>query len=323
MQINVLEYFEKGPLRECPEKTVVVDGEATYSVKDVERLSKRVASVILRAGGFKNRPIAVYLPKSANVIFADLGIMYSGNIYVNLDVKSPAQRMKSLIENIRPELVITCKEFAGFAEQFGLDPGKVVIIEDAIAEDVRYDNEAILRGLEGLIDTDPLCIINTSGSTGLQKSAILSHRGFIDFTDWAVERLRIGEDEVIGSLSPVFFDIYSFELCLLLARSATIVLIPEKLAGFPARLMEFMRTAGVNFIFWVPTVMVNMANLDILGKVELPPLRTVWYRRRGLPDEARQLLAEAPAGDQVRQSLRPDRDHPRLRLLRPRPGVLR
>ena len=246
-------------------------------------MSKRVASVIIRAGGRKNRPIAVYLPKSANVVFADLGIMYSGNIYVNLDVKSPAQRIKNLIENIRPELVITCREFAGFAEQFGLDPRKVVIVEDAIADDVRYDNEAILRGLEDLIDTDPLCIINTSGSTGLQKSAVLSHRGFIDFTDWAVERLGIGEDEVIGSLSPVFFDIYSFELCLLLARSATIVLIPEKLAGFPARMMDFLRAGGVNFIFWVPTVMVNIANLDILGKVEPPALRTIWFAGEVFP----------------------------------------
>jgi len=283
MQINVLEYFEKGTLLRCPEKTVVVDGDAAYTVKDVERLSKRVASVIARTGGPKNRPIAVYLPKGANVVFADLGIMYSGNVYVNLDVKSPGQRIKNLIENIRPELVITCREFAGAGEQLGFDPLRVLIVEDAIGDDISYDNEAILRGLEGLIDTDPLCIINTSGSTGLQKSAVLSHRGFIDFTDWAVERLRIGEDEVIGSLSPVFFDIYSFELCLLLARGATMVLLPEKLAGFPARLVEFMRANGINFIFWVPTVMVNIANLDILGKVEPPGLRTVWYAGEVFP----------------------------------------
>lgn len=283
MQINVLEYFEKGTLIKCPEKTVIVDEDAGYSVRDVERLAKRVASVIARACRYKNRPIAVYLPKSANVVFADLGIMYSGNIYVNLDVKSPAQRMKNLIENIRPDLVITCRQFSGISGQFGLDPGRIIFVEDALAEDVGYDNEAILRGLEALVDTDPLCIINTSGSTGLQKSAVLSHRGFIDFTDWAVDRLRIGEDEVIGSLSPVFFDIYSFELCLLLARGATIVLIPEKLAGFPARLMDLLREGGVNFIFWVPTVMVNIANLDILSKVEPPRLRTVWYAGEVFP----------------------------------------
>lgn len=283
MQINILEYFEKNTLLRCPEKTIVVDGDAAYTVQDVERRAKRVASVIIRTVGTKNRPIAVYLPKSANVVFADLGVIYSGNIYVNLDVKSPGQRIKNLIENIRPELIITSREFAGFAGQFGLDPRKVLIVEDAIADDVRYNNEALLRGLEDVIDTDPLCIINTSGSTGLQKSAVLSHRGFIDFTDWAVDRLGIGQDEVIGSLSPVFFDIYSFELCLLLARSATIVLIPEKLAGFPARMMDFLRAGGVNFIFWVPTVMVNIANLDILSKVEPPGLRTVWYAGEVFP----------------------------------------
>ncbi len=283
MQTNVLEYFEKKTLRGCPKKTVVVDGGAAYAVKDVERLAKKVASVIIRTSGAKNRPIAVYLPKSANVVFADLGIMYSGNIYVNLDVKSPGQRIKNLVENIRPELVITCREFSVLARQFGLDPRRVLIVEDAIADDIRYDNEAILKGLEGLIDTDPLCIINTSGSTGLQKSAVLSHRGFIDFTDWAVDRLGIGEDEVIGSLSPVFFDIYSFELCLLLSRGATIVFVPETLAAFPARLVEYLTRNNVNFIFWVPTVMVNIANLDILSKVDLPGLRKVLYAGEVFP----------------------------------------
>jgi len=117
----------------------------------------------------------------------------------------------------------------------------------------------------------------------MQKSAVLNHRGFIDFTDWAIDRLHIGEDEIIGSLSPVFFDIYSFELCLCLSRGATIVLIPEKLAAFPARLVEYLWRNNINFIFWVPTVMVNIVNLDILSKVELPALRKILFAGEVFP----------------------------------------
>ena len=283
MQINVLEYFETRTLGRFPDKTVIVDNDATYTVKDVERLSKRVAGVIIRAGGFTRRPIAVYLPKGAYVVFADLGIMYSGNIYVNLDIKSPSQRLKNLLENIRPALTITTRNLADSLDKSGLEFGQMITVEDAISEDALYDNDEILRRLGTLIDTDPLCIINTSGSTGLQKSAVLSHRGFIDFTDWAVDRLGIGEDEIIGSLSPVFFDIYSFELCLVLSRGATIVFVPETLAAFPARLVEYLTRNNINFVFWVPTVMVNIANLDILSKVELPGLKKVLYAGEVFP----------------------------------------
>ncbi|HOW86849.1 MAG TPA: amino acid adenylation domain-containing protein [Candidatus Aminicenantes bacterium] len=283
MQINVLEYFEKNTLLRSPRKTAIIDGEKSYTHKEVEVLAKRIASVIARKGIGTRRPVAVFLPKGAGVVVADLGIAYSGNIYVNLDIKSPAQRMKRLLDNIGPDLVITAGEFEGSLAGLGLAADRLILIESAAAEDVAYDNGEILSRLEGLLDTDPLCIINTSGSTGLQKSVVLNHRSFIDFTDWAVDRLRIGEDEVIGSLSPVFFDIYSFELCLMLARGSTIVFIPDKLAGFPARIVEFLTRQGINFIFWVPTVMVNIANLDILGKVEPPPLRKVIFAGEVFP----------------------------------------
>jgi len=283
MQINILEYFEKNTLRRFPSKTAIIDKDVTYSIKQLEILSKQLASEIIHNGDYKNEPIAVFLPKCANVIVADLGIIYSGNIYVNLDVKSPSQRVKDLLDNIRPRLIISTRELATSFEEYGIMPSRLIMIEDALTNNIHYDNERILNRLETLIDTDPLCIINTSGSTGLQKSVVLNHRSFIDFTDWAIEHLRIDENEIIGSLSPVFFDIYSFELCLCLSRGATIVLIPDKLAAFPARIMEYLEANNINFIFWVPTVMVNIATLDILSRVKLPPLRKILFAGEVFP----------------------------------------
>lgn len=40
------------------------------------------------------------------------------------------------------------------------------------------------------IDTDPLCVINTSGSTGIPKAVMLSHRGMIDFIE-AVKKEKL------------------------------------------------------------------------------------------------------------------------------------
>ena len=35
--------------------------------------------------------------------------------------------------------------------------------------EVQYDNKALLKRLDRIIDTDPYCIIHTSGSTGIPK----------------------------------------------------------------------------------------------------------------------------------------------------------
>jgi len=90
MQINILEYFEKHVLHGFSDKTAIVDNDVTYTFKELEKSSKKLACAIIRSGEFRSRPIAVLLPKSANVVIADLAITYSGNVYVNLDVKSPS-----------------------------------------------------------------------------------------------------------------------------------------------------------------------------------------------------------------------------------------
>jgi len=66
-----------------------------------------------------------------------------------------------------------------------------------------YDNAALLKGLESVIDTDPYCFIHTSGSTGIPKGVALNHRCTIDFVDWAFDRLNLDGSEVMGSLAPI------------------------------------------------------------------------------------------------------------------------
>ena len=91
MQLNILEYLDGGALRRCPDKEAIVDAGRAYSFAEVARDAKRCAAQILRRLDTTNQPVAVFLPKGANVIIANLGIVYSGNIYTNLDIKSPAR----------------------------------------------------------------------------------------------------------------------------------------------------------------------------------------------------------------------------------------
>src|SRR5436853_156250 len=134
----------------------------------------------------------------------------------------------------------------------------------------------LLDRLEGVIDTDPYCIIHTSGSTGIPKGVALSHRCTIDFVDWAFDRLSLDGSEVMGSLAPIYFDAYTLEFCLCLAKGATWMVVPDQLAMFPPKLVEFVANNPINFIFWVPTIMVNIANLDLLAKIKLDRLKKIF-----------------------------------------------
>jgi non-ribosomal peptide synthetase component F len=105
----------------------------------------------------------------------------------------------------------------------------------------------------------------------------LNHRCTIDFVDWAFERLGLDGSEVMGSLAPIYFDAYTLEFCMCIAKGATWVVVPEQSATFPVKLVDFLVKNPINFIFWVPTIMVNIANQDLLAKASLEKIKKVFF----------------------------------------------
>ncbi|MFN9972102.1 MAG: AMP-binding protein, partial [Phycisphaerae bacterium] len=133
------------------------------------------------------------------------------------------------------------------------------------------------------LDVDPVCIINTSGSTGIPKSVVMNHRNIIDFIDWTLDEFSFTEQDRFGSLSPLYFDIYTLEVYVAMATGACISLIPESFAAFPAKLMDYLAERRITFLFWVPSIMVTIANLGLLGKYDLSQLRRIFFAGEVFP----------------------------------------
>jgi D-alanine--poly(phosphoribitol) ligase subunit 1 len=283
LQVNVLDYLERGALALCPDKVAVVDGETRLSFARLADLSRRCATEIIRRRDVIRRPIAVFLPKGASTVIADLGIIYSGNCYMNLDTRSPALRTRSVLENVKPELIITSRELAPGIKELGCEESAVLAVEDVIEPSAPANGDLLRGRLDAVIDTDPLCIINTSGSTGTPKAVMMNHRNVIDYMDVVMDELKLDGSETIGSLSPFYFDIYTLELYLCLSRGSTMVIIPEQLSMFPVRLLEFLVRNTVDFIYWVPTMLVSIANLDLLTQRDLGGIRKVLFAGEVFP----------------------------------------
>src|SRR5690242_17731165 len=154
MQINVLEYFEKGAARNCGDKVAVVESDRQYTFKEIERFAKNCAALILRRTSATRQPIPVFLPKSAANIVADLGILYSGNAYANLDIKSPPQRLKGMLDNLNAATIITSAAQAATLRALGIADDKLLFIEQAMVSETLYDHASLLRRQDSIIDTD-------------------------------------------------------------------------------------------------------------------------------------------------------------------------
>ena len=275
---HITQYLE-ATVAAHPDRVAVHDGDASITFEHLyERVLAVAASLSRRLGGRTGLVVAAHLPKSLDAVVADLAILYSGNAYMNLDVKSPAQRLANILEQTRPALIV-----AGAASPLPPEFGPAWEMPRELPAPDDKERRAVLALRDSCIDTDLLCIINTSGSTGTPKAVALNHHSFIDFTEVVCEAGLVREGEVVASLSPAVFDIFSFELCMLMARGATLALVPESCAAFPVRLLELMAALRVTFLFWVPTIMVNIANMDLLAHIPLPDLRMAWFAGEVFP----------------------------------------
>jgi acyl-CoA synthetase (AMP-forming)/AMP-acid ligase II len=78
-----------------------------YTFAEIERFAKHCATLILKRTSTGRQPVPVFLPKSGQSIVADIGSVYSGNGYANLDIKSRPQRLKGMLDNLNPDVIVT------------------------------------------------------------------------------------------------------------------------------------------------------------------------------------------------------------------------
>ena len=275
--INIVEYFEEN-LEKFSERIAVQDTTGNITFKQLHDRILSLASYISNELHITNSVIGVLCPKSIESVVADFAIMYSGNAYMNLDVNNPPKRKEAIINQVKPACILSFSKY-NFENVSNIRFINCFDVNYSLPEPSTYSFSA----LKDQIDMEPLCVINTSGSTGLPKAVVLNHRSFIDFIEAVRYEKLISDQEIIGSLSPIVFDIYSFELCMMACWGSTLCVITELYAAFPAKLFDYIKSQNVTYLFWVPTIMVNIANMNLLEKFDLSSLRMVWFAGEVFP----------------------------------------
>lgn len=199
----------------------------------------------------------------------------------------PKNRVEKILETFEPTVVLVDKKNEKKATELSRD---YVVYDDLIERTLGEADRAAVEASENrIIDTDVLYVLFTSGSTGIPKGVIITHRSVIDYTEWVGETFCLDHSTVIGNQAPFYFDNSVLDIYSTIRNGATLHVIPQMMYSFPIRLLEYIRDYKINTIFWVATVLSRVADLELLDKCNIDCLDKVLFAGEVMP--ARQLNA--------------------------------
>ena len=291
MQTNILEYLEATAPR-FPNKIAYANGKDSVTFAELSAGARRIGSA-LRARGYEREPIAILMEKHPRVPVAFYGTVYAGCYYVPLDPTMPPKRMESILEQTGARAVIVDEKGKRLLQSVQFS-GEILSF-DSLAE-AREDPDALEGVRAAQLDTDPIYIVFTSGSTGVPKGVVACHRSVIDYVEALSEALGFSENSVFANQTPLFFDAPLKELMPVIKFGATAYFVPKMLFSFPTKLCDFLNEHRINTVCWVVSALTMISSTGTLesnpprylttvafGSEVFPPVQyELW--RRALPN---------------------------------------
>ncbi|MDP3138041.1 MAG: class I adenylate-forming enzyme family protein, partial [Burkholderiaceae bacterium] len=110
--MRLIDYFNKG-LERDPERIAFIDPDVTLRYKDVDQLSRQLASGIHALGVAQGASVAVLSPNSAMAFVCILGAVRMGGVWVPVNVRNPEAVNAHFLKLAGCELVFVHSSLAG------------------------------------------------------------------------------------------------------------------------------------------------------------------------------------------------------------------
>ena len=189
-----------------PDAQAICAWDGTLSYKRIHELSDQLAGHLNSRGAGNGMITALCFEKSMWQPVAALGAIKAGVACVALDVQQPEERLRAIINQVRPELVLSSASQVGLAGR--ISNGEVLVVDKALFSESHpipiLDHHLPRRKA---CPSDVLYVLFTSGSTGVPKGVVMTNEAFSSAVTYQAGALLVGEESRLFDFVSYSFDI--------------------------------------------------------------------------------------------------------------------
>ncbi|WP_042000602.1 non-ribosomal peptide synthetase, partial [Streptomyces sp. AcH 505] len=187
-------------VRRTPDKPALIaaDGRLTYA--ELNARANRLARRLVELGVGPEGLVAIAVARRTDLVVGMLAVLKAGGSYVPVDPDYPPDRVRYMIEDSDPVLVLTTRDMD---ERIGSECGGTLTF---VLDDPRLERTLRQHAATDLVDEHrnapllphhPAYVIYTSGSTGRPKGVVVEHRALSAF----VRHCRTEDAPAVSGLS--------------------------------------------------------------------------------------------------------------------------
>ncbi|WP_409238953.1 amino acid adenylation domain-containing protein [Streptomyces sp. PA5.6] len=270
---TVVDRFDRAADRD-PERVALVAHGSTMTFAQLRDRSRAVAGVLAGRGLGPETTVGLAIPRSLDSIVALFAVLRVGAAYVPLELDHPDERIAAIVEDARPDAILTVSAVSPRLTGTVADAGGLIELDRPLPAAEPFvtfapDDPDRLR--------HPAYTIYTSGSTGKPKGVVTEYAGL---TNMLVNHQRRIFEPVLAEHGHRTFRIahtvsfafdMSWEELLWLADGHEVHICDEELRRDAPGLVEYCLEHGIDVINVTPTYAQQLVAEGLLDQPERRP----------------------------------------------------
>ncbi|KAF5793085.1 putative acid--thiol ligase [Helianthus annuus] len=263
----------------------LIDGATgvVHTYADVELTSRKVASAFHQHGINKGDVIMILLPNSPEFVYSFFGASYLGAVSTMANPFFTSAEIIKQAKASNAKIIVTQASHVPKIKEYAAENSIKIVCIDSAPEGCLHFTELVSGDETKLPEVeissdDVVALPYSSGTTGLPKGVMLTHKGLVTSVAQQVDgenpNLWIHSEDVLMCVLPLFH-IYSLNSILLCGlRAGAAILIMQKFDIVP--FLELIEKYKVTIGPFVPPIVLAIANNEeVVDKYDLSSMRTV------------------------------------------------